>query len=245
MHRTDLGPVDGTAVVFSHGAGADGEMFAAQARALAGAGYRAITYDLRGHGGSPGVFSAAAALDDLASIVAELDRPALVGQSLGGNLSQAFVKAHPSLVRGLVVIGSAHNAGPLSALDRFFLRLAGPSLSLIPAARLGSVMANASAATPAGRDYALRVFSAMPKKSFVDVFAATTSFLDPDVAYRTPVPLLLMRGDSDSTGNIATGMPRWAEIEGVDEVVVPGAGHIANVDAPSLVSAALLEFLAR
>jgi len=220
-------------------------MFTAQAIALAEAGFHSVVYDLRGHGRSGGSFDAAAALDDLAGIVSGLDRPVLVGQSLGGNLAQAFVAAHHSLVSGLVVIGSAHNAAPLSRVDRALLALAGPSLSVIPASRLGRIMADASAVTPEGRRYALEVFSRMPKSDFVRVFAATASLLSPDAGYRTPVPLLLMRGEHDRTGNIASGMPRWAAIEGVEEVVVPGAGHIANVDAPEAVTAALLTFLAR
>jgi pimeloyl-ACP methyl ester carboxylesterase len=57
------------------------------------------------------------------------------------------------------------------------------------------------------------------------------------------VPLLLMRGALDRTGNIATAMPRWAEAEGIDEVVVVDAGHLVNVDAPDAVNAVLLDFL--
>jgi pimeloyl-ACP methyl ester carboxylesterase len=52
-----------------------------------------------------------------------------------------------------------------------------------------------------------------------------------------------MRGALDRTGNIAAAMPRWAEAEGVDEVVIPDAGHIVTVDAPDAVNDALLAFL--
>jgi pimeloyl-ACP methyl ester carboxylesterase len=57
------------------------------------------------------------------------------------------------------------------------------------------------------------------------------------------VPLCLIRGDQDRTGNIASAMPRWAAAEGIEEVVIPGAGHIANQDAPDAVNTALLNFL--
>ena len=58
----------------------------------------------------------------------------------------------------------------------------------------------------------------LPKRTFLDVWRATVSLVDPDPAYRTPVPLGLIRGADDRTGNIATAMPRWAAAEGVTEV---------------------------
>ena len=64
------------------------------------------------------------------------------------------------------------------------------------------------------------------------MWRATTEFVVPEPEYRTPVPLLLMRGERDRSGNIATGMLRWAEAEGVREIVVPGAGHVVTQDAP-------------
>ena len=57
-------------------------------------------------------------------------------------------------------------------------------------------------------------------------------FVEPDSTYRTPIPLCLVRGAEDNTGNIATAMRRWAEAEGGTEHVVPGAGHLVTQDAP-------------
>ena len=70
------------------------------------------------------------------------------------------------------------------------------------------------------------------------------SFVDPEPNYRTPIPLCLIRGSSDKTGNIATAMPRWADTEGVVEHVVPGAGHLVTQDAPDAVTAIIQSFLA-
>ncbi|GAA2205049.1 alpha/beta hydrolase [Nonomuraea monospora] len=239
---------DGIPVVFSHGAGADHVMFDAQRDHLSALGHRVVTWDLRGHGlsrpaGAP--VTADRLIADLSALIGRLrlDRPVLVGQSLGGNLSQALVRRQPGLCRALVIIGSTWNTAPLSAGDRFLLRLAAPSLSVIPAGRLPEVMAGASAVTPAAKADARRAFSQLTKGEFVKVWRATVGFLDPDPGYRTPVPLCLIRGERDRTGNIAKAMPRWAAAEGVEEVVVPGAGHIANQDAPEAVNAAIETFL--
>ncbi|MFD6068294.1 alpha/beta fold hydrolase [Amycolatopsis lurida] len=233
-------------VVFTHGAGMDHRMFDVQARALCERGHRVVVWDQRGHGESDlaaGVrFTAALALDDLAALLdhLDLDRPILIGHSLGGNLAQALVRRSPERAGGLVVVDSTWNAGPLSAVERLLLRFAAPSLALIPASRLPGLMARASAVTPEGIAESRETFARMPKSVFLDVWRATVSLVHPEPGYRTPVPLGLIRGENDRTGNIASAMPRWARAEGVSEHVVPGAGHVVTLDAPVMATNAIV-----
>ena len=240
---------DGLAVVLCHGAGMDRTMFAVQADALTGAGFRVITWDLPGHGESTlaatSRFTASDALDDLMALLDEcrVDRVVLVGHSLGGNLAQAFVRAFPQRAAGLIVMDSTWNAGPLAWWERLALRLAAPSLALVPAHRLPGLMARASAVTTDAIARTEATFARMPKPVFLDVWRATVSFVDPDPEYRTPVPLALVRGAQDRTGNIAAAMPRWAEAEGVAEHVVPDAGHVVTWDAPEESSRVLVSIL--
>lgn len=241
--------VDGRAVVLTHGAGMDHTMWEEQAAALGAAGYRVILWDMRGHGESTlsldTRFTVTDTLDDLAALLDEcrVERPVLVGHSIGGNLGQAFVRTRPDRVAGLIVVDSTWNAGPLSTVKRLGLRLAAPALRLIPSRSLPGLMAKASATTPSAISRTEAVFAQMPKTRFLDVWAAAVSMVDPDPADRSPVPLGLVRGAKDGTGNIATAMPQWARSEGVTEHVVPGAGHIVTWDAPEATSRALLQIL--
>ncbi|MGW0433301.1 alpha/beta fold hydrolase [Micromonospora sp. NPDC003197] len=236
-------------VVFTHGAGMDHRMFDVQATALCAAGHRVVSWDLRGHGISTlaaGVrFDATSVVDDLAALLDHLalDRPVLVGHSLGGNISQALVRRLPDHAGALIVVDSTWNAGPLTGLERFLLGLAAPSLALIPASRLPGLMARASAVTPAGVTEAKATFSRMPKAVFLDVWRATASLVAPEPGYHTPVPLGLIRGGRDRTGNIATAMPRWAIAEGVTERVIPDAGHLVTLDAPDATTYAIRDLL--
>ncbi len=237
----------GRALVLVHGAGVDSTMYARQLSALADAGHRVIAVDLRGHGASTladGVrITASDLLDDLIALLERLrlDSPVLVGHSLGGNLAQAVVRQHPRLVGGLVAIDCTWNTGPLTALDRLGLRLAAPGLAAIPARRLPALMASASAVTPDAVAALEAAFARMPKARLLDVWRATVSLVEPDRAYRTPVPLTLVRGERDRTGNIAKAMPAWAAAEDVAEHVIPGAGHVPTLDAPDAVAAILRE----
>ncbi|MEU4311225.1 alpha/beta hydrolase [Nocardia sp. NPDC024068] len=226
------------AVVFTHGAGMDHTVFETQAKALHESGHRVVVWDQRGHGEStlaPGHrFTAAGSLGDLVALIEQLDleRPILIGHSLGGNLSQELARTAPERVYALIAIGSTWNAGPLSSLERTLLKLAAPSLALVPAAQLPRLMARASAVTPEAIAACETVFARMPKRTFLDVWRATVSLVDPSPDYRTPVPLGLIRGDHDRTGNIATAMAQWAQAEEVAEHIVPDAGHVVTLDAP-------------
>jgi 3-oxoadipate enol-lactonase len=235
--------------VLTHGAGADHHMFDAQFEALAASDQRAVVWDMRAHGGSTPnnvAFTTELALQDLSALVEHLNlsHPVLGGHSLGGNLSQALVRRQPQRFGGLVVMDSTWNTGPLTSTERFLLKLAAPLLSIIPARSLPALMARASAVTPEARSDATRAFSQMTKKQFIEVWKATALFIDPDPIYRTPIPLCLIRGSHDKTGNIATAMPRWADTEGVTEHVVPRAGHLVTQDAPDVVTAIMQSFLA-
>lgn len=248
LHYIDHGG-NGRPVLLTHGAGMDHTAFTEQAEALQDAGYRPILWDLRGHGQStmePGTqLTVRDATDDIGALLDHLvlENPVLIGHSLGGNLSQRFVHEHPDRVGGLIVIGSTWNAGPLTAAERLGIRLAAPLLRLIPARRLPGLMAEASAVRPEAIARTRKAFERMPKDRFLEVWAITTAAVDPDPSRRTPVALGLIRGERDSTGNIASAMPRWAAAEAVTERVIPGAGHVVMLDAPSEASAALLEIL--
>jgi pimeloyl-ACP methyl ester carboxylesterase len=94
---------DGPPLVLLHGAGGNLAYMTTLARHLR-PGHRVITVDLRGHGRSgDGTWSWNAALGDLASVVVqmELDRPAVVGHSLGGMIAALWGQRHPES-RGVV-----------------------------------------------------------------------------------------------------------------------------------------------
>jgi len=101
----------GPAIVFVHGMGVSSESWAAQMAALEDR-FTVVAFDLLGHGKSPvpedpSLYSRDGALEDLDAVLAELDeKPVLVGHSLGGYLSLAYVATRPDAVRGLVVMAT-------------------------------------------------------------------------------------------------------------------------------------------
>ncbi|GLW01103.1 hypothetical protein Slala05_47340 [Streptomyces lavendulae subsp. lavendulae] len=105
----------GSPVLLLHGlAGHAGEFDAVAAHLSAR--HRVVALDQRGHGASerrPADVSREAHVADVLAVAARLglDRPVLVGQSLGGHTAMLTAAAHPDLVRGLVLV----DAGPAAA----------------------------------------------------------------------------------------------------------------------------------
>ncbi|NLX44250.1 MAG: alpha/beta hydrolase, partial [Chloroflexi bacterium] len=110
MHYWRTGNGDRPAVVLSHGATDNGLCWTRTAQALE-ADYDVIMVDARGHGLSDkpeSDYGPRQSGNDLAGLIAELalDRPHLVGHSMGGEISSNCVADHPGLARSLVVLDS-------------------------------------------------------------------------------------------------------------------------------------------
>jgi pimeloyl-ACP methyl ester carboxylesterase len=89
--------------VLTHGLASNARLWDGVARRLAQAGHRVVTVDQRGHGRSSKPddgYGVATCADDLALLIGELDldRPAVAGQSWGGNVVLELGHRHPELV---------------------------------------------------------------------------------------------------------------------------------------------------
>lgn len=111
------GPPDGAPVILLHGGGQTRHAWGATARSLAAAGYHVLSLDLRGHGDSgwstTGDYGFDAFREDVAAVLASLDRPAiLVGASLGGIAALLAVgEGAQDRVRALVLVDITPRVG--------------------------------------------------------------------------------------------------------------------------------------
>jgi pimeloyl-ACP methyl ester carboxylesterase len=247
LHYWTDGPQDGPPIVLTHGATADHGMFEFQVPVLAATGYRVVTWDVRGHGVSKpmGEFSVARAAEDLLGLLDELAiaDAILVGQSMGGNITQEVLFNRPERVRAAVLIGSACNTGPLSWWERAQLRVAGPLLRAWPYRSLKKSIVKRSAVTARTREYLARSTGLVAKDEFFPIWVGTATCLHPERDYRIDVPLLLTRGEHDKLGNFKKAMPAWAARDHARYVIIPDAGHLAQQDNPEAFNRVLLDFL--
>lgn len=194
LHYWTAGPADGPGIALTHGAGADHRMFDPQIPALVEAGFRTLRWDVRYHGASAsrtGRFRTVYAADDLAAVLdaAGMDRPlALLGQSMGGNISQEFLRRRPDEVTALVVIGSTSSTLPVTRRERRGLVLSRTLMRLVPYRRLTRSMAVASAEDAGAREYLREVFAANGRRAFLTTWDGMTRAIDPSpaTAWRSP-----------------------------------------------------------
>ncbi|MFF7253753.1 alpha/beta fold hydrolase [Streptomyces microflavus] len=250
LHYWTAGGADRPAVALTHGAGADHRMFDPQIPALVGAGYRTLRWDVRYHGASAsgtGRFRTGYAARDLGAVLdaADVRRPVvLLGQSMGGNIAQEYLRRQPEEVAALVVIGSTSSTLPITRGERRRLAFSRTLMRLLPYRRLIRWMARASAEDPGAQEYLREAFVANGRRSFLTTWDGMTRAVDPSPDYRVEKPELLICGEHDSTGNIRSAMERWNERDPNSEFhVIPGAGHVANLDRPDEVNRLTVAFL--
>lgn len=246
LHWWLHGPEQGSPIVLSHGATLDHEAFDPQLDALA-RDHRVLTWDARGHGRSKplGAFSARVATDDLLAIVeaAGIREAVFVGQSMGGNISQEVAYRRPELARALVLVGCACNTCDSRSFVRS-LRLAGRMMRLTPEPMVRREIARQAAVTAEARAYATRAGAQLDRRELAAIWAALPGFVHHDPSHRIGQPLLLVRGERDRLGGFHRQMPRWAsDAPRARHVLVPKAGHCANLDRPTYFNGVLLDFL--
>ena len=101
----------GRPIVLLHGGLGSGEMFGPVTGQLAAAGHQVIVPDLQAHGRTADVdrpISVVTMGEDIAALIGHLglERPDVVGYSLGGGVAFQTASNHPEIVRKLVIIST-------------------------------------------------------------------------------------------------------------------------------------------
>ncbi len=266
------GPPDGPLVVLLHGYPQSRHSWRHQVPALARAGYLAVAADQRGYSPGarpdPAVDLAAYGIDrlvgDVLDLAAALGRGAstrfhLVGHDWGGQVAWVLADRHPERLASLMVLSRPHPAAFRRALEadadnqrhrsrhhRAFHDPATAHLLLEDGARrLRRNLANGSVpessigeyvavlATPAAMEAALAWYRAAGSLDAVNVGPIS-------------VPTVYLWGDADAT--VGRDAAAWtAEHVTADYrfEVLPGVGHFITDQAPEVVTAHLLDQLAR
>lgn len=222
------------------------------AAVLAQAGYRVIALDLPGYGDSPlpeGLSTAMMAQRVSGTLSALGARPAvLLGHSMGGMVAQELWAQDAAAVQGLVLVctsaafGKADGAWQQAFLrDRLAPLDAGLGMPAL-ARKLVAGMVSPQAA-PEATEQAAGVMALVPQATYRAALQAIVSFDRRETLPSIAVPTLCLAGEHDRTAPPEV-MQRMAQrIAGAQFAVLPGAGHLANVEQPKAFSEAVLRFL--
>ena len=239
-------------LVFLPGLTADHTLFDAQMAYFSGKA-RCLTWDAPAHGASrpyPLDFT----MDDYARILRtilqaeRIERPVLVGQSLGGYVSQAFLDLYPGDAAGFISIDSA----PLKR--KYYpnwevraLRHTKGMYLAIPWALLKPWGTVGAAKTAQGRANMRSFMEKYTKREYCNLaahgYAMLADAIEAERPYEIDCPALLLCGERDHAGDVKAFNRKWTAGDEIPLVWVPNAGHNSNVDNPSFVNEQIERFI--
>ena len=235
------GPADATPLLLTHGYGSSRHMWRPNVDALA-ADRTVITWDMRGHGESASpdqqdLYSHALSVEDMLAVLDACDVgfAAVGGLSLGGFMSLAFYRAHPERVRCLLLFDTGPGFKSDSSRQRWNDYASGLATRLetdgVSALSTSAEVARANASA-SGLARAARGMLAQRDAEVIHSL--------PEVA----VPTLVLVG-ADDAGFLTAADYMATTIPEAEKVVVPDAGHAANIDQPAVFNDVVEQFLRR
>lgn len=249
LYFEDTGGEDDV-IVFSHGLLMDHEMFAPQVDALSDH-WRCITWDERGHGVTETTSDDFSYWDSASDLLGLLDhvgveRAVFAGMSQGGYLSLRAALTAPDRVRALVLIDTqsgVEDPANLAAYDQLIDAWAGaeePPQEILDIVA-GIILGNGWPGIPTWQDKWRKVTPDQLRQ----VYKTLVSRQD-DVTSRLSelsIPTVVIHGELDAAISVPTAQS-LANGLGGKLVVVPGAGHAANLTHPDATNEAIEAFLA-
>ncbi len=251
--------LDGTpTMLFLHGLTDSGEGWPEAVEHWQG-GYAIVTVDQRGHGGSPR-FTADqlvghpgdVMVEDAVALLEQLDRPVVVGHSLGGAVALAAAVRRPELVRALVL----EDPAPLGPDEPQRSEARGAEYRAgIEASRQAAdddeLLGRRREAHPDWPESELLVTGRAEQQMDADHLARgdwKPSVRWPELFEKVAVPTLVVSGDKADEicvdGEMESGIDRIGNPQ-VTLVRIPDAGHCIRREQPALYYAVVDDWLAR
>ena len=247
---------EGLPLVFLHGLGGDAEQWRPQLDVFSKS-YRAIAWDMPGYGDSapmgamtfPALAEAVVTLLDRLSI----ERAHLVGHSMGGMIAQTFAHLHADRLRSLTLVATSAAFGKKATgqvddawRQKFIEQRLGPLdrgaslVELAPKIVKGLVGDQPDAK---GLEQAILSMAAVPEAGYRAAVHCLSGFDREAELAEIRTPTLLLAGEKDPVAPPKV-MARMAEtIPGSSLEILPGAGHLLNLEQPTAFNRSLDTFL--
>lgn len=232
-------------LVFIHGAGDSARIWRSQVEYFMREGSKSVlAIDLPGHGLRPDIFQLEVTVQEYARAMREiverelqLERPIIVGHSLGGAIAQVMAIEHGDELGGLILIGSGAR-----------LRV---SPMLLEAARQNTETGHAP---PLETAMTAENMEAIEPKLVAEQDALAPSLLYRDLMacnifdvmkrlYEIQLPTLIICGEEDHMTPVKFSEYLHAQITGSTLRIIPQAGHYVMREKPDEVNRAIEEWM--
>ncbi|MBO6046509.1 MAG: alpha/beta hydrolase [Erysipelotrichaceae bacterium] len=241
-------------LVFLPGLTADHRLFNKQIEYFEGR-YPVFVWDAPGHASSwPFEFhfdlmDKARWLNEILAVEG-FDKPVLIGQSMGGYVSQEYAQLFPDQLKGFISIDSAPlQRQYVTAIEIWLLKRMEPVYRYYPWKSLLKTGTNGVATSEYGRclmrdimmtyDGDQRRYARLSGHGFRILAEA----MEANLPYEINCPALLICGEKDHAGSCIRYNKAWHKKTGIPIEWIKGAGHNSNTDAPEKVNSLIKEFV--
>lgn len=239
-------------LVFLPGLTADHRLFDMQIREFEGK-YNCLTWDAPGHAASR-PFELDFTLEDKAIFLhgifqqENVRRPVLIGQSMGGYVSQMYMEKYPDDAAGFISIDSCpikrqyYSWWELALLRRtYWMYMSIPWKLLVKWGIAGTTV------TEYGRGLMKSFIACYDKKEYCTLadhgYKMLADAVNAGYTYDINCPVLLICGERDMAGSAKRYNEQWVKHEGHRMVWLKDAGHNSNTDKPEEVNRLIEEFV--
>ena len=254
LNYREQGPPDGLPVVFIHGFPFNHRTWDPQLKALPD-NCRGVAYDVRGHGESDvgdGQYSVEFFVDDLLGLMDHLaiEQAVVCGLSMGGYIALRALELHPNRFQGLVLCDTRSTPDTDQVrVERARTVASVKANGVQPFAEgfVKAVFAPASfAAIPAVVQQVRDMITATDPLAIGGTLLALAARTDTTPALsRITLPALIMVGQYDALTPPADAEALLSRLPKAELHIIPGAGHLSNLENPTVFNEWLFSFLER
>lgn len=241
-------------LIFLPGLTADHRLFDKQIEYFADK-YSVLVWDAPGHGSSwPfelkfSLMNKAEWLDEILEKEG-IDKPVIIGQSMGGYVGQAFMQRFPGKLSGFISIDSAPlQRRYVTGIEIWLLKRMEPVYRYYPWKSLLKSGSNGCAASEYGRKLMHDIMMGYDndKERYARLsghgFRILADAIEADLPYQIDCPSLLICGSRDRAGSTKRYNKAWHKASGIRIEWIEMAGHNANTDQPELVNSLIKRFI--
>lgn len=247
----DLDPARRTLVLLP-GLTADHHLFDKQIEAFEKV-YNLLTWDAPGHAASRPFRLDFSLMDKAVWLHAILKNeniahPVLIGQSMGGYVSQCFMGKYPGEAAGFISIDSAPlKRSYVTGAEIWLLKRTEPMYRAFPWKSLKKIGADGCAVSEYGRRLMRSFLDSYTKDEYCRLAGHGMKLLaeamEADLPYAIDCPAILICGEKDQAGSAKSYNRRWAKKEGLPVYWIKNAGHNSNTDKPEEVNRIIRDFV--
>lgn len=215
--------------------------------------YNCFVWDAPAHGSSR-PFRLEFYMDDLTGYLHDIFQkegitgPVLIGQSLGGYISQAYMERFPGEAAGFVSVDSC----PLerkyyTGMEIAMMKHTKAMYMSFPWKLLVKLGSDGTASSPYGRELMRRTMLSYRKEEYCSLadhgYRLLSAAIEACRDYTIHCPALLLCGEKDNAGSAKRYNRAWTKRTGFPLVWLQGAGHNSNTDAPGEVNRLIDKFI--